>query len=74
MAVIKPFLVNNEIYHVISRGVADFPIFKDKDDYYRGIFSLYEFNTIAPVTIRERRKIRIKEKQLNRGQTSDNLI
>lgn len=71
MVVIRPFLANNEIYHIVSRGVADYPIFKNIDDYYRGIFSLYEFNTITPVTIRERRKIRVKEKKLNRGLTSD---
>ena len=63
MVVIRPFLANNEIYHIVSRGVADYPIFKNIDDYYRGIFSLYEFNTITPVTIRERRKIRVKEKK-----------
>ena len=67
----RPQLVNGEIYHIVLRGVGDSLIFKNVDDYYRGIFSLYEFNTTTPVNIRESRKIRSKEKQLNRGQSSD---
>jgi putative transposase len=49
-------------------------IFKDENDYYRGIFSIYEFNNEKPTTIRERREARVKIKQLlkeqNRGPTS----
>jgi len=37
-------------------------IFKDTDDYYRGIFSIYEFNNAIPVNIWKRRKQRAKEK------------
>lgn len=33
-------------------------IFKDVSDYYRGIFSIYEFNNANSVTIQARRKIR----------------
>ncbi len=55
-------LLNNEIYHVILRGLDDNLIFKDTDDYYRGIFSIYEFNNAIPVNIWKRRKQRIKEK------------
>ncbi|MDP2910497.1 MAG: transposase [bacterium] len=33
-------------------------IFKDTDDYFRGIFSIYEFNNLNPVTIQERRRVR----------------
>ncbi|HEX9722546.1 MAG TPA: transposase [Candidatus Paceibacterota bacterium] len=54
----RPALVNNEIYHVVLRGVGDERIFKDEDDYYRGIFSLFEFNTTKPVEIRIRRRKR----------------
>lgn len=46
---------NNEIYHIIQRGVGDEPIFLDENDYYRGIFSLYEFNNSNQVEIRQRR-------------------
>lgn len=58
----RPELANNEIYHVIVRGVGDLPIFKNEEDYYRAIFSLYEFNTTKPVVIRERRMERRKIK------------
>ena len=57
---------NGEIYHLILRGVDDRIIFKDEKDYYRGIFSLYEFNNSNPVVIRERRqeRTRIKNRPL----------
>jgi len=51
----KSKLANNEIYHVINRGVSDLPIFLDVDDYYRCIFSLYGFNDDRPVEIRRER-------------------
>ncbi len=51
----RQVLINNEIYHIIVRGVADSIIFKDIADYYRAIFSIYEFNTTKPVEIRNRR-------------------
>jgi len=51
-------LVNNEIYHIISRGVGGLPIFRDKDDYYRCIFSLYSFNDDRPIEIRRERRLR----------------
>lgn len=58
MPIKRPQLVNREIYHIVTRGVGDSVIFKDRDDYYRGIFSLYEFNTTEPIEIREQRKKR----------------
>jgi len=72
MPIKRPRLVNREIYHIIVRGVGDIAIFKNKNDYYRAIFSLYEFNTTNPVIIRERRKARIKVKKTTREQFSDN--
>ncbi|MEK7071782.1 MAG: transposase, partial [Patescibacteria group bacterium] len=54
----RPQLVNGEIYHVVIRGVGDSLLFKDKNDYYRGIFSLYEFNTTSPIEIRKQREKR----------------
>ena len=63
--------VKGEIYHIILRGIDDNLIFKDQDDYYRGIFSIYEFNTTRPVTIQYRRKVRAKiKKELDRGPSS----
>ncbi len=44
-------------------------IFKDENDYYRGIFSLYEFNTTIPIEIRKQRERRQKIKASG-GQTS----
>lgn len=60
----KEELINEEVYHVILRGLDDSLIFKDNDDYYRGIFSIYEFNNSIPVEIWLRRKKRKKEKEL----------
>jgi putative transposase len=54
----KQQFVNGEIYHIVLRGIDDNLIFKDINDYYRGIFSIYEFNTTKPITIRARRKAR----------------
>lgn len=50
--------INGEFYHVVTRRLEDRLLFKDIDDYYRGIFSIYEFNTTNPVEILERRKVR----------------
>lgn len=54
----KEKFVTGEIYHIVTRGVGDTEIFRDIDDHYRGIFSLYEFNTNKSVEIRERRQHR----------------
>ena len=69
MGIKRPLLVNNEIYHIILRGVGDALIFKDESDYYRAIFSVYEFNTTTPIEIKTQRKRRQKLKA-NGGQTS----
>lgn len=53
---------NNEIYHLILRGVDGRRIFESEDDYYRGIFSFYEFNNVNPVSIRQRRRERARLK------------
>ena len=41
-------------------------LFKDLNDHYRGIFSVYEFNNSQPVSIKERRKIRESFKSARR--------
>lgn len=51
-----------KIYHVVLRGIDDNKLFKDTNDYYRGIFSIYEFNTINPVEILKRRRDRARMK------------
>jgi putative transposase len=58
----KPQLVNEEIYHIVLRSVGDTAIFLNEDDYYRGIFSIYEFNNAKSVEIWLRRLQRKKEK------------
>lgn len=60
----KQQFANGEVYHITLRGIDDNLIFKDKDDYYRGIFSIYEFNNVKPVEIWLRRQQRKKEKAL----------
>ena len=48
--------VNGEIYHIIIRRIDNNLLFKDIDDHYRGIFSIYEFNNANPVNIGKRRR------------------
>ena len=72
MSVKRPQLVNNEIYHIVIRGVGESEIFKDRDDHYRWIFSLYEFNTTDLVEIRKRREKRQKEKASGGPTSADN--
>lgn len=67
----KQQFVNGDIHYIVLRGIDDNLIFKDINDYYRGIFSVYEFNTIKPVTIQYRRKVRAKiKKELDRDPSS----
>jgi putative transposase len=49
MPVKRPILANNEIYHVVSRGVDGRDIFNGDPDYYRAIHDLFEFNDTKPV-------------------------
>lgn len=65
----NPQLINNEIYHIVLRGVGDSLIFKNIDNYYRGIFSLYEFNTTKLITIQKRKEVRARLKKQGRGPT-----
>ncbi len=70
----KQQFVNNEIYHITLRGIDGNLIFRDIDDYYRGIFSIYEFNNKNPVSIKERRKIITRLKKVARGRASGNFL
>lgn len=58
----KEKFINGDIYHIIIRGIDGNIIFKDTDDHFRGIFSIYEFNNAAQVEIRDRRRSRVKTK------------
>ena len=44
----KPQFTNNEIYHLYNRGVEKRNVYLDKQDHYRFIHCLYEFNDQAP--------------------------
>ena len=65
---------NGDIVHIIIRGVDGNLLFRDRDDYYRGIFSIYEFNNLNPVSIKYRREIVNRFKKSIRGPTSDKSI
>lgn len=56
-------MINDEFYHIITRTVGDTIVFKNEADFYRGVFSIYEFNNNNPVNIWERRKERTVEKK-----------
>jgi len=66
----KEQFVNDEIYHILLRGIDNNLIFKDINDYYRGIFSIYEFNNSRSVEIIKRRQEiqTIKKKLKERGE------
>jgi putative transposase len=68
----RPQLLNGEIYHVILRGANDSLVFINKEDYYRGVFSLFEFNDTQPVLIRDRRRARLRAKRFGNKQFSAN--
>jgi len=53
---------NGELYHVTTRRVGDELFFLDESDYFRGIFSIYEFNNSNPVDIYKRRLERVRFK------------
>ena len=69
----KQQFVNGEIYHIVMRGIDNNLLFKNIDDYYRGVFSIYEFNNSSPVSIKNRRRARARLKKIQavRGRASD---
>lgn len=66
--------VDNEIYHIVIRRIGDELLFKDIDDYYRGVFSIYEFNTAQRVEIYQKRKARTKGDPVSQADTRDHLV
>lgn len=63
---------NGDVAHLILKGIDGNLLFKDIDDYYRMIFSIYELNNTNPTEIRIRRKIReqFKKRESCGGPTS----
>ncbi len=61
---------NGDIVHIILRGVDGNLLFKNIKDYYRGIFSIYEFNNLKSVEIRDRRRTRTQFKKSCGGRAS----
>lgn len=45
---IKPTFLNDQVYHIYNRGVEERNVFLDKEDYFRFIHDLFEFNDEAP--------------------------
>lgn len=72
----KERFANEEIYHIVIRSIDDNLLFKNIDDYYRGIFSIYEFNDTKSAIIRERRRVRLQIKKLlsQRNRTDENKV
>lgn len=70
----KQQFADGEIYHIVLRALDDNLIFKDINDYYRGIFSIYEFNNAKPVTIQKKREERAHFKKLNMSETRGHRV
>jgi len=66
----KEQFANGDVYHLTTRAIDNNLIFKDISDYYRGVFSIYEFNNEKPTTIQARRLIRASIKKQNRDPIS----
>jgi REP element-mobilizing transposase RayT len=71
MAYRKEKFDNGDIAHLVMKGVEGRSIFSDENDYFRAVFSIYEFNDINPANIQKRRKNRNSfKKKMRLGQTS----
>ena len=70
----KEEFINGEIYHIILRAIDDNLIFKDTNDYYRGIFSIYEFNDTNYVSIKKRREARLRFKNLQKASSQHPML
>lgn len=70
----KTQLSNGEIYHTIIRRIEGNLLFADTDDYFRGIFSIYEFNNANPVEIKKQRDSRLNGDRVSFGFIRDRLV
>lgn len=59
----KRKFINGEIYHLVLRRIGNELLFGDIDDYYRGIFYIYECNDAKSVKMKDRREARAKFKE-----------
>lgn len=66
----KEQFVTGEVYHITLRALDNSLLFKDEKDYYRMIFSVYEFNNKNRVSIKDRREARARWKDSPRGRAS----
>ncbi|MDP1614709.1 MAG: transposase, partial [Methylococcales bacterium] len=48
-------LANNEIYHIVVRGIEGRDIFINENDYYRAIHDIFEFNDSKSASWKHRR-------------------
>ena len=64
----RPQLINDELYHTVIRAVGDTVVFSEEEDFYRGIFSIYEFNNKNSAEIWKKRLAR------NRFKTRQKII
>jgi len=76
----KEKFITGDNYHATIRAIDDNLVFKNTNDYFRGIFSIYEFNDTNPVTIQAKRKARkafknslMKLEKIDRRRTSIQL-
>ena len=58
MPIIRPQLVNGEIYHIVIRAIEDLKLFREEKDYFRMIHDLFEFNDEDPAISTYRRDMR----------------
>jgi putative transposase len=70
----KEKFVNGKVYHLLLRALDNNLTFKNIDDYYRGIFSIYEFNAAKAVVIRDRRKSRSRIKNILTKNSKDSKV
>ncbi|MBU3901270.1 hypothetical protein KJ590_00910 [Patescibacteria group bacterium] len=71
MPIKRPQIINNGIYHLTIRAAGDTVLFRGESDYFRAIFSLYEFNNKEGVIIRDCRLLAQQRK--NREPFSGNF-
>jgi len=64
---------NGELFHITAKRAGNELLFYDEDDYFRGIFSIYEFNNANPVSIWLRRQQREAFKKLARADLAMSL-
>lgn len=71
MPIKRPLLATEEIYHVVIRSIESLNLFRDKQDYWRMIRDLYEFNDEKPIAS----KFRVREyKTKKKGEVTRTVL